>query len=72
MGGLGLKFKMVWVEFSQVGKEDWIGVQNVCPGLSLECGVTSDWVEKLAMSWEGSVGAKYKTWVLCSKSNQCS
>lgn len=67
---MGLKFKMIWVEFSQVDKEERIGVQNVCPVLSLEHGVRSNWVEKLAMSREGSVGAKYQTRVLCSKSNQ--
>lgn len=36
-------------------------MQNVCPGLSLECGVRSGWVEKLGMTWERSVAAKYQT-----------
>lgn len=39
-------------------------MQDVCPGLSLECEGRSDRVERLDMVWEGPEGQEQAQWAL--------
>lgn len=60
---LGLKVEMARVEWNRVDREGWTGVQNVCPGISLEWG----WGQDLA-GCKSQMCCGRGLWVLIIKS----
>lgn len=46
------------MELSQLEKGYWANVLNLFSGLRLESGVTSSWVERLDVAWEGLKGGE--------------